>query len=44
VVTLNRVSISMSYRLRRFRLKPIGLIVGHSGHPKSSKHEHVTPS
>jgi hypothetical protein len=39
VVTLTHVNASMLHRL-----KSIGLIVGHSGHPKLSKREHVVPT
>ena len=30
--------------LSRYRLKPTALLVGYSGHPKLSKHEHVALS
>jgi hypothetical protein len=39
VVTLSQVSVSMSRRL-----KSIALLAGYSGHPKSSKREHVAPT
>jgi hypothetical protein len=39
VVTLNHVSVSMPRRL-----KSTVLVVGHSGHPKLSKCEHVAPT
>jgi hypothetical protein len=43
VVTLSRVIASMLHVLSRRRLKPIAPLIGYTGHPESSKREHVAP-
>jgi hypothetical protein len=43
-VTLSQVSVSLLSVLSHCRLKPIAPLIGYSGHPKPSKHEHVAPS
>jgi hypothetical protein len=44
VIALSRVSVSMSHRLKAFRLKPIAPLVGYSDHPMLCKREHVAPT